>query len=169
MYSLDYAMMSQVLQQFHYTGNVSSHVPLHPALGESGYVLLAVEEGAVLSCVILNTYGQKLSSGAEASRLLAQLGVLEWDLARSFFPPSSRPTSPSPAAPSLDPGHLAPLHHLNVPQEQLRTWSMLYRSVYCLCDGTHTSEQIRTLLSRPRPVIEQVIHDLLAMGALRHP
>ena len=96
MYSLDYDTLFQVLRQFHYSGNVYSHVPPQTAMGESGYVILAVQDGVVISRTILNTHGQKLYSDAEAHHLLSQLGVLEWNL--SFALPPHASTAPAPVA-----------------------------------------------------------------------
>lgn len=165
MYSLVYDTLFQVLRQFRYSGNVYSHVPPQTAMGESGYVILAVQDGIVMSRVILNMHGQKLYSDAEAHHLLSQLGVLEWKL--SFALPPHASTAPAPVTRSPASDTPAVFQHLEVPRELLRSWPILYRSIYFLCDGTHTSEHIRVLLGRPRHVIEQVIHGLLEKGALR--
>jgi hypothetical protein len=53
-----------------------------------------------------------------------------------------------------------------VTQDQMYTWSILERSVYMLCDGTHSHEQIATLLSRPLNIIERVLDDLRLARAI---
>ncbi len=175
MYSLDYDTLFQVLRQFPYSGNVYSHVPPQTAMRESGYVILAVQDGVVMSRVILNMHGQKLYSDAEAHHLLSQLGVLEWDLSFALPPHASTAPAPPPHA-SMAPAPVtrspssdtpAVFQRREVPGVLLRSWPILYRSIYFLCDGMHTSERIRVLLGRPRHVIEQVIYDLLEKGALR--
>jgi hypothetical protein len=46
------------------------------------------------------------------------------------------------------------------------SWSPLYRFVYSLADGTRNIERIAKLLSRHPDVIEQIIRDLQASGAI---
>jgi hypothetical protein len=167
MYSLDYDTMFQVLRQFCYSGIVSSHVPAHTTIGQSGYILLAFEDGAVTSCVILNVHGQNLYSDAEAYRLLPQLGVLEWEPVLPSAPQPSMPASPFPVVQSPDGSNHTLFQPLPVPQKQIHTWSTLDRSIRFLCHGMHTNEQIRVLLSRPRHIIEQLVHNLLKKDAVR--
>ncbi len=80
MYHLNYKKMSKRLQRLRYWGIVSSFVPAYTTLGQSGYILLMVEDGAVTSCVILNEHGRRLHCGVSASHLLPRFGVLEWTL-----------------------------------------------------------------------------------------
>ena len=53
-----------------------------------------------------------------------------------------------------------------VPQEQIRLWPILQRSVYKLCDGTHNYEHIATLLSRPLQEIERIVDTLRRSHAI---
>jgi hypothetical protein len=53
-----------------------------------------------------------------------------------------------------------------VTPEQLRSWPILQRSVYMLCDGTHNYEQIATLLSRPLNEIERILDNLRRSNAI---
>jgi hypothetical protein len=79
-YRLDYKTMSKRLQRLRYWGIVSSFVPASTALGQSGYILLMLEDGAVMSCVILNEHGRRLHFGVNASHLFPRLDGLEWTL-----------------------------------------------------------------------------------------
>jgi hypothetical protein len=175
-HSLDYDMMSQVLQQFNYSGEARADIPSQAVMKGGGRVTLAVKDGRILSCFILDKHGQKLSHDQEAYRLLARLGILEWELV-----PLSSPTSPATPAPTPQtnqPPRTQPSvqtnrvyrsafpRHLHVSQAQMRSWSMLQRSVYMLCDGTRSSEQLAALLSRPHDLIEQTLNDLRLLGAI---
>lgn len=168
MYSLDYNMVIQVLQQFRYSGEVHADVPLQAKLREEGQAILMVYNGTVRSCFILDRNGRKLYHDAEAQRLLLKLGVLEWKLVPFASSPSTEPAHPPPIASprnSNSSAHLYP-RRLAVSQAQIRTWSVLQRSVYLLSDGTRNQEQIATLLSRPFALIEQTIFQLQQLGAI---
>lgn len=167
-YSLDYDMVIQVLQQFRYSGEVHADVPLPAKLRVEGRVILMVYNGIIRSCFILDRNGRKLYHDAEAQRLLPKLGVLEWKLVPFTSPPSTEPAPPPSIAPprnSSSSGHFYP-RRLAVSQAQMRTWSVFQRSVYLLSDGTRNQEQIATLLSRPLALIEQTIFQLQQLGAI---
>ena len=168
MYSLDYNMVIQVLQQFRYSGEVHADIPLQAKLREEGRVILMVYNGIVRSCFILDRNGRKLYHDAEAQRVLLKLGVLEWKLVPFTSSPPTEPAHPPPIAPprnSSSGTHFYP-RRLAVSQAQMRTWSVLQRSVYLLSDGTRNQEQISTLLSRPLTLIEQAIFQLQQLGAI---
>jgi len=48
----------------------------------------------------------------------------------------------------------------------MRVWTVLQRSVYLLCDGTRTQQQIAVLLSRPLNIIEQTIYELRRLSVI---
>jgi hypothetical protein len=83
-------------------------------------------------------------------------------------PPGGYINQPSPYL-SRQPGQLprsrSPRQRAVTP-EQLRSWLILQRSVYMLCDGTHNSEQIATLLSRPLNEIERILDNLRRSNAI---
>ncbi len=167
-YSLDYNMVIQVLQQFRYSGEVHADVPLQAKLREEGRVILIVYNGIIRSCFILDRNGRKLYHDVEAQRFLLKQGVLEWKLVPFTSPPPTEPTHPPPIAPprnSSSSTHFYP-RRLAVSQAQMRTWSVLQRSVYLLSDGTRDQTQIATLLSRPLTLIEQTILQLQQLGAI---
>jgi hypothetical protein len=180
-YSLDYNMVIQVLQQFRYSGEVHADVPLQVKLREGGRVILMVYNGVVRSCFILDRNGQKLYHDAEAQRLLPKLGVLEWKLVPftsppltkpayppSIAPPFTKPAYPPSIAPPRNPSNGAHFYprRRDIPQAQMRIWSVLQRSVYLLSDGTRNQEQIAALLSRPLNLIEQTISELQQLGVI---
>jgi hypothetical protein len=173
MYSLTYDMIVQVLQQFNYSGEV--HADIFPCanMRKGGRVILAVRSGSVVSCVIFSENGQKFYHDTEAYNFIVRLGVLDWKLVFAASPPStaflrssSIDTPPSMETPvhSTRDGHF-PRRRVVSPT-QMRAWSMLYRSVYSLCDGTHSNELIATLLSRPPHSVEKVIRDLIDANAI---
>jgi hypothetical protein len=168
MYSLNYNMVVQVLRQFNYSGETHADIPAQVALKGGGHAILNVQNGVIISCLILNKNGQKLYHNAEAQNLLLRIGVLEWELA-PLAP--SQPTASAYLSPPAQPKntyhnvHVRPLRRV-LPRNEMRGWSSLQRSVYFLCDGIHSCEQIAKLLSRPPNVIEQVIHNLQALGVI---
>jgi hypothetical protein len=168
MYSLDYRTLARVLQQLGSSGEFHADVPSQAALRGGGKAILFVQSGKVISCLILNKSGQRLHHDNEAQRLLLTFGTLNWILVPSTSSKTASPVTPPPV-PSVKPtktnGHVIP-RRLMVPESQLRGWSTLERSVYFLADGTHSIEQIATLLSRPVTTIEQVIHDLGIAGVI---
>ncbi len=176
MYSLDYNMMVQVLQQFRYSGEVHANVPLQAKLREEGRVILMVYDGVVRSCLILSKRGQKQFHDAEAQRFFSKVGVLEWELVpftspqptESVSPQPTQPAHPQPIAQASSPDSGARFcpRRLTVSQTQMRTWSVLQRSAYSLSDGIRDQAQIATLLSRPLNIIEQTISQLQQLGAI---
>jgi hypothetical protein len=167
-YSLDYDMLVQVLRQFNYSGEVHADVSARPGLKEGGHITLIVQNGTVVSCVITNRNGQYLHSDRDAYRILPRLRVLDWTLRAAPSPQISRST-PLPGTPPIYSNPYAYPRRLLFPQAQMYNWSALQRSVYSLSDGTHTTEQIAILLSRPLHVVEQAVRDLQAFGAIeRH-
>lgn len=181
MHSLDFEMMAGVLQQFHYSGEAHADIPAQAAMRGGGQVILAVKDGRILSCVILDESGQKLYHDQQASRLLIKLGRLDWELAPFSSPSlSSPPATPVPTAPAFQAPARPPAQtnygqrsrpprhprRLPVSQTQMGTWSIRHRSVYMLCDGTRSSEHIALLLSRPHNLVEQTLNELRLSGAI---
>jgi hypothetical protein len=164
MYSLNYDMVIQVLQQYHYSGEVRADVPVESKLKGGGHVILTVQNGEIKSCLLFNKKEQKSYQGAEAARLLSKLGVLEWQLP-SLTDRRSAAHAPVQQSPLEASTYVAP-RRLIIPQEWMATWPTLQRSVYSLSDGTHTVKQIALLLSQPINVVEQMIYDLQKMGVL---
>ncbi len=168
MYSLDYDMVVQVLHQFQYSGEVHADVLPQARLREGGRVVLIVSNGIVGSCFILDRNGQKLYHNAEAQRHLPKFGVLQWKLIPFTSPLPTKSAHAAPIAQPIDTSrdvHISP-RRLAVPQAQMRAWTVLQRSVYLLCDGTRTQEQIAVLLSRPLSLIEQTISELQRLGVI---
>jgi hypothetical protein len=165
MYSLEYRMMVQVLRQLGYSGEFHADVPSQTALRGGGKAVLIVHRGNVASCFILDKYGQKILHDEEAIYLLSSCGILDWRLAPST---SGRRATP-PGAPAAKPSqnNRPPIpYRLAISESQMRTWSPLERSVYVLCDGKHSVEQIAALLSRPLSMIGPILHKLEASGAI---
>lgn len=157
MYSLAYRMMVQVLHQLGYSGEFHADMSSQAALRGGGQAVLTVQNGNVVSCFILDKYGQKVYHNAEAISLLSSCGILEWKLV-----PSNTARMSAPAENTRRP---IPIR-LPVFEVQMRSWSDLERSVYILCDGEHSAEQIASSLSRPLSTIEPVLYKLEASGAI---
>src|SRR5947209_4748442 len=168
-------MVVEVLQQFNYSGEVHADIPAQVAIRGGGQVNLVVKDGRILSCLVLNESGQKLYHDQQAYRLLGKLGRLDWEL--TPFSSPSPPATPAPTPPAFQPLTRQPVQtnygqrsgyprRQVTSQTQMDTWSMRHRSVYMLCDGTRSSEQIAVLLSRPRDIIERTLTDLRLSGAI---
>ena len=83
-------------------------------------------------------------------------------------PPRGYPNQPPPSL-NRQPEHRTRSRfprQRTVPPQQIRTWPILHRSVYMLCDGTHNYEHIATLLSRPLQEIEQIVDTLRRSHAI---
>src|SRR5689334_20578708 len=178
-------MMVQMLQQFGYSGEVHADISSQAVLKGAAKVVMAVHDGTVLSCLILNRKGQKLYHDMEAQFIISRLGELEWQLISSSSPAAApktvKPPGPPPAT-VKPPGPLSigppqrpvpvSMAALSRPrrraqaQSQISNWPALQRSVYLLADGARTIEQIAKLLSRHPDVIGQAVRDLQAFGAI---
>jgi len=168
LYNLNYDMIIQILQQFNYSGEAHANTPPAHSIEKGGRIILHVQKGTVISCLILSKNGQKLHHDAEAQRLILKMGVLEWDL--TPYTPSQvmdvtqlslqtlrRNTFPD--------SHASPQRRASY-QNEVCSWLSLQRSVYYLCDGKHSSEQIAVLLSQSPHTIEQILHHLQKSGAI---
>ena len=185
MYSLDYEMMVQMLQQFGYSGEVHADISSQAILKGAAKVVMGVHGGTVTACLILNRNGQKLCHDVEAQFIISRLGVLEWRLISSTShvaaPETVKPPGPSRATvkpsgplPVVPPQRPVPIGQAALfrprrrvqAQSQISNWPALQRSVYLLADGARSIEQIAKLLSRHPDVIGQVVRDLKAYGAI---
>ncbi len=151
MYSLKHEMMIQVLQMLAYSGELQAHIPSQAALREGGRIVLLVQKGNVISCLIFHQNGHRLYSDAQTQLLLPKLGIVDWHLVSSAEPQTASsvplPTAPEAISVQREPD-LIP-QRLPGSQTQMPTWSILERSVFSLVDGTRTIEQIAILLLRP--------------------
>jgi hypothetical protein len=168
MYSLEYKMILQVLRQLGSSGEFHADLSPQAALRDGGYVVLRVQNGNVLSCFIFNRNGQKLYHDAEAHILLPKFGVLDWQLVSSApaKPAMPKHTTGVLGAKTVQRGEGFIPQRRMVPPDLMRTWSTLERYVYSLVDGTRTVEQIATLLSRPKQIIEQIVHNFELSGVI---
>jgi len=165
MYSLEYRMMVQVLRQLGYSGEFHADVPPQAALRGGGGAVLIMHRGNVASCFILDKYGQKIYHDEEAAYLLSSCGILDWRLAPSTS--GRRATAPGASTTKPLEYNRPPIpYRLAISESQMRTWSPLERSVYILCDGTHSVEQIAALLSRPLSMIGLILYRLEISGAI---
>jgi hypothetical protein len=168
MYSLEYRVMVQVLRQLNYSGEFHADVPSQPALRGGGRAVLLVERGSVISCLILNSRGEKVYEHAKAQRLLPTLGILDWKYISSTSAMMINPTVPATTSVAKSEERSTNFipRRLLVAEGKMRSWSLLQRSVYFLADGTHSIAQIATLLSQPVITIIQIIRDFEASGVI---
>lgn len=165
MYSLEYRMMIQVLRQLGYSGEFHADVPPQTGLRGGGEAVLVVQKGNVASCFILDKYGQKVYHDEEAIYLLSSCGILDWRLATSTSGRRATPPGASVVKPAENNRPPIP-YRLAISEAQMRAWLPLERSVYVLCDGQHSVEQIAALLSQPLSMIGQILYRLEVSGAI---
>ena len=88
---------------------------------DGGKVVLTVKDGHIISCLILDKLGQKVSYGQGVSPLLAKLGVLEWDLITYLIisiQHNPGPVTPAPKGMTPPPGGMTPpLRGMTPPRE----------------------------------------------------
>ena len=169
MYSLSYEMMTQVLRQLGSSGEFHADIPPQGALREGGHVVLHVQSGNVVFCLIYNKNGRKSYHNVEAERVLLRVGILDWKLAPTQASPLHDTNLVSPVVPEKKSvekyRNLIPQRRM-VPEATLRTWPTLERSVYSLADGTRSIEQIAKLLSRPIEAVEKIVHAFEVSGVI---
>ncbi len=101
MYSLEYKMMAQVLSQLKYSGRFQTEVSPRSTLKEGGHVILEVQQGKIVSCVIIDKSGEPIYENQEAQKRLSNFGVLEWKLMPTQPSPTTRHAPNTPPPPSI--------------------------------------------------------------------
>jgi|GEM_PF-1048027 hypothetical protein len=82
-------------------------------------------------------------------------------------PRSSNPTLPVPQHPANPaPYSLIPRRLLELHPARISGWPRRHWQVYLLVDGTRCVEQIATMLSQPPQIVEQVLREIQATGAI---
>lgn len=172
MYSVDYATLQSILQQFGYTGVFRAKVGASRYQKEAGFVELHVTAGVVQACFFIS--GQKqIYKWEEWEQKLARLGVLDWEQASLHFvdplpPPPNRSPASAPFSPP-PPSQLPPPRQAtaNIPYQvallspaQLLSLPMPYRRVYALIDGRRRIIDIAAMLRRPEAEIAHIMNDL---------
>ena len=168
MFSVDYATLSQIIQQFLYTGVFRASVANSRFFAQEGRIELQAKEGVIIACRFVTRQGS-ISPLDRWEVRLAQLGILNWELATSTEAMSKR-TSPSsedsfsqqPSS-ALPRGRYAAAPHRAVvlPPAQIRQWPILYRQVYALIDGRRQLADIALTLRRSQQEIAQIIDELI--------
>jgi hypothetical protein len=145
-----------------------AHIALPEAVasgsGEPWQAQLTVIEGKV-TCQVWSSIDKRvLHTNDRAIRWLATLPRLSWSL-EPIVPPmaSTRALQGSQATQVQQ----VPQRTTHVEKSVLNTWSRKQRQVFALVDGSRTSEHIATMLQQPPLVVEKVLDDLQAIGAIQ--
>lgn len=154
MFSVDYPTLSQLIRQYLYTGIFRAEVFLSRDTSGRGHIELSVKDGTILACRFISIQGQRQTWDDWETRL-AQLGVLDWQLAEL---PAS-PTHHSQQSP-LDFRSLTPYRKAVAGSFSLDQWPSLHRQVYLLLDGTRNINDIAQLLRKRPEIVLQVIEEL---------
>jgi hypothetical protein len=161
--------LAELLQMLQGTQkNWVAHIALPEAVasgaGEPWKAKLTVIEGKVTCQVWSSVDKRVLLTNDGAIRWLATLPRLSWSL---------EPIVPPMASIRALHGSLAtlvqqvPQRTTHVEKRVLNTWSRKQRQVFALVEGSRTSEHIATMLQQPPVVVEKVLDDLQAIGAIQ--
>jgi hypothetical protein len=179
MFSVDYATLHQIIQQFLYTGIFRAKVAASRSRPEEGHIELQVREGVIHTCCFISTRGQVYKWDKWETQL-TQFGVLNWDLTplesagplpRAPYSPLLVPSQQSPVATQKQSGARTPYHNHNhtgvLSPLQLHQLPMLYRKVYSLIDGRRQSADIAIVLHKSQYEITHIIDVLSQQGLIQ--
>ena len=162
----DLAELLQMLQgtQKNWVAHIALPEAVASGSGEPWQAQLTVIEGKVTCQVWSSVDKRVLLTNDGALRWLATLPRLSWSL-EPIVPPmaSTRALQGSQATRVQQ----VPKRTTHVEKRVLNTWSRKQRQVYALVDGSRTSEHIATMLQQPPLVVEKVLDDLQAIGAIQ--
>lgn len=172
MFSVDYATLRQLIQQFTYTGVFRAYIVNPQLSSDEGYLELQAKEGVSIACRFVSKEGSVYIMDHWETRL-TQFGILNWELTASTeampqrIPPASEssPRQPSGALPRSTYA-TTPRHTDDLPSYQTRQWPMLYRQVYNLIDGKRQPADIALTLHKSQQEIAQVIDELRRKGLI---
>jgi hypothetical protein len=161
-FTLDFQTIQQVMQAHHRTGWLFAEAPSGVAgIREPCRIEINVIEGKITSCALISRSGQHIA-GNQAAAALSRLGRLRWT-----FTPDVEVTV-KPVSPTLSPGRISffPQRTMQLRQEQMRTWSRMYKAIFALADGTKSVAKIAEILSIPRQQVERALRDLQSAGVI---
>jgi hypothetical protein len=166
MFSVDYATLRQIIQQFMYTGVFRASVAATRLLPEEGNIELQAKEGSIIACRFVTRRGQIYPMDRWENEL-PRFGVLNWELTPSAetgpqrtVPASRQPVRSSPDTLFAQQHAPAPYHTISLSSSQIGNWPMLYRQVYVLIDGRRKISDIAHMLHRSQQEVTQVIEEL---------
>lgn len=190
-YTIDLMTLLQLLREFRRTGILQAE--LSAGVRDLKQPCLAVIEllnGEVVTCHVKDTRGQTLFQDREAYEAVASAGKLNWvfnilaeeelpgrqgSSTRSLIGPFSRTTGPIQMSPVL-PGppeqtriarlERIPRHRVRLTYREVNAWPRRHRQVYILIDGVRNVEKIAAMLSQPAQIVEQVLREIEATGAI---
>jgi hypothetical protein len=133
--------------------------------GEPWRAQLTLSEGQVISCQVQQSAdGQLLLTAGSALQWLASQGSRSWDQVGNspkVLLPASRPPQAEPLLAGAVPHRLA----VWGPAER-GTWSRKHRQIFGLVDGTRSIERIALMLCQPLDLVQDIVRDLQAQGAI---
>lgn len=170
MFSVDYATLRQIIQQFMYTGVFQAHVTNSRLLPEEGKIELQAKEGNVIACRFVTKQGL-VHSWDRWETELARFGILNWDMTTStqdmrqgLSPLAKPPKQFSPASLPTGQRSPTPYHAVSLSPTQISQWPILYRQVYTLIDGRHQVSDIALMLRKSEREIKQIIDELIRLN-----
>jgi hypothetical protein len=171
-FSVDYATLHQIIQQFMYTGVFRATIVASRNQRAEGHVALRVKEGTIYACVFTNTQGH-VSSWDHWETQLPPFGVLNWELIpwQPFEHMQDNTSSRSPVLSQQSPVGVqkqSPTHTVVLSPSQLRQLPMLYRQVYTLIDGRRQSCDIARMLHQSQQDIDRILGDLSQQGLIQY-
>jgi hypothetical protein len=175
MFSVDYLILCQIIEQFLYTGIFRAKVTPSRSQPRDGYIELHVREGIVQACSFITTQGQ-VYKWDQWETQLAQFGILNWELTplQSSEPMPQVPSSTSsahfqqsPAGEQKQSLAKTPRHAKILSSSQFSQLSKLYRQVYSLIDGRRQCTDIAIMLRKSQQEVDRIIDDLGKQGLIQ--
>jgi hypothetical protein len=175
MFSVDYETLSQIIQQFLYTGIFRAQIVASRSFPEEGHIELHVREGVIYACFFI-TAQKQMHKWENWETHLARFGALNWELTQQHSVESTSQT-PSSISPSLSLQPQTPLlnhsvvktpsHRVSLSASELARWPILYRHVYSLIDGKRQPSDIALVLHKSEQEIVKIIDDLYVRGLIQ--
>ena len=162
MYNLDFETIKQVMWEHQTTGYLYADIPAGAVgLQEPSRIEVQLSAGAVVSCSIVGSSGQRLAE-KESVKRVARLGRLKWE----FMPQEDISRLPAPSPVTREEISVLPRRAVYLEQRQMQSWPRLYRAVFALVDGTRSTAKIAEVLSVGPDIVTRVLYDLQSMNVI---
>lgn len=90
MYRIGLSTLLQLMQGYRQNGRLRAQLPEGTLGLQSSFVFIDMVQGSVVSCSIVDTQGQLLTSGRSALNTVTYVGVLDWTVLQEYVHTSPR-------------------------------------------------------------------------------
>ena len=168
-YFLEMPTLIAILARQRRSGIIQADSVHIPGIRGSVFVSLAIVDGAVQSCHIVQKQ-QKILEGAQAYSALQGIPALEWQWQPLASPPAHSPPQVAPERGSVAASRPATRTAQQTSSAQdssiLQQLSRNHRRVLSLCDGTRSLDKIATMLFISPQNLSVYIRDLEQWGLI---